>query len=112
MKFLLKWLLNGAIVTLLLMFYADVSFIGAAATATALTLLAYFIGDQFILRSTNNFVATVSDAVLAFVFLWLSAYVWSWTLSIGEILVITALLGIAEWFIHRYVFQTKFIPAA
>ncbi|XID94588.1 DUF2512 family protein [Paenibacillaceae bacterium WGS1546] len=107
MKFVLKWLINGAIVVLLLMYYADVSFIGAAATATVLSLLAYFIGDQFILRSTNNIVATISDAVLAFVFLWLVAYAWNWPLSMGEILVITAMLGVAEWFIHRYVFQTK-----
>jgi len=107
LKFVLKWLINGAIVVPLLMYYADVGFIGATLTATVLTVLAYLIGDQFILRSTNNIVATVSDAVLAFVFLWIVAYTLDWPLSLGEILAITAILGIAEWLIHRYVFQAE-----
>lgn len=108
MKFLLKWLVNGAIVVNLLVFYADVSFINAAITATALTIVAYFIGDQMILRATNNGVATVADAMLAFIVLWLAAMLMDWDLSVGENLIITALLGIAEWFIHRYVFRARF----
>ncbi len=112
MKFILKWIVNGAIVATLLMYYADATFISAAVTATALTVIAYFIGDQLILRSTNNVVATASDAVLAFVFLWMASYFWNWSLSTGEILMITAILGIAEWFLHRHVFQTEInVPA-
>ncbi|WP_211237868.1 hypothetical protein [Cohnella panacarvi] len=42
----MKWLVNGAIVVNLLVFYADVSFINAAITATALTIIAYFIATN------------------------------------------------------------------
>jgi len=108
MKFLAKWLVNGVIVVLLLMYYADVSFIGAAATATALSLIGYLIGDRFILRYTNNAVATICDAVLAYVVLWATATAWNWPLSYGEITVITAILTLAEWFIHRYVYHLDF----
>ncbi|WP_372637678.1 DUF2512 family protein [Cohnella sp.] len=107
MKFVLKWLLNGVIVVTMLMYYAEVSFINAALTATVLTLIAYFVGDQMILRATNNAVATISDAVLAFAVLWGAAYMMDWPLSFGEALIITAILGIAEWFLHRYVFRSN-----
>ncbi|RXZ83195.1 DUF2512 family protein [Paenibacillaceae bacterium] len=104
-KFVLKWLINGVIVVAMLMFYADVSFINAAITGTVLTLITYYVGDQLILRSTNNSVATISDAVMSFLILWLSAKEMGWTLNIGEILIMTAILCIAEWFLHRHVFK-------
>lgn len=107
MKFILKWLVNGAIVVSLLMYYADVSFWNAAITATALTLIAYFVGDQLVLRSTNNIVATLADGVLAYLILWFAADQMDWGLSSGEIFIIAAILGIGEWFIHRYVFHEK-----
>lgn len=107
MKFIMKWLLNGVIVVCLLMMYADVSFIHAAITATALTLIAYVIGDQLILRATNNAFATITDAVLAYLLLWVAADSMNWDLSTGETLVIVAILGIAEWVLHRYVFNSR-----
>lgn len=106
MKFVLKWIVNGAIVVCLLMFYAHVRFWEAAIAATLLTIIAYLVGDQFILRRTNNAAATAADAVLAFVYLWIASYVRDWNLNVGEMLVITVLLGIAEWVMHRYVFGT------
>lgn len=111
MKFILKWLVNGAIVVSLLMYYADASFIPAAITATILTLIAYFIGDLLILRMTNNIIATLSDAVLAFLFLWIAGFVMNWSLSFMEILFISLLLGVAEWVLHRYVFNSNLTAA-
>lgn len=107
MKFLMKWLLNGVIVVTLLMMYADVTFLTAAITATGLTIIAYILGDQLVLRATNNTIATLADAVLAFILLWIAAETLDWSLSVGEILVITAILGIAEWVLHRYVFPSR-----
>ncbi|MFC4809638.1 DUF2512 family protein [Paenibacillus sp. GCM10023250] len=105
MKFVLKWIVNGAIMVASLMYYADASLWYAIVTATVITIIAYFLGDQLILRMTNNLVATVSDAILAYVLLWLAADSFNWPLSAGELLVIAIVLGIAEWFIHRYVLQ-------
>ncbi|MCD9023296.1 DUF2512 family protein [Cohnella silvisoli] len=66
MKFVMKWILDGAVVVLLLMYFADVPFIEAVIAVTALTIIAYGVGDQVILRSTNNAVATLADGVLGF----------------------------------------------
>jgi hypothetical protein len=55
------------------MYFADVSFFEAAITATALTIIAYGVDDQVILRSTNNAVATIADGVLGFFILCIAA---------------------------------------
>jgi hypothetical protein len=104
-KFVMKWILDGAVVALLLIYFADVSFIEAAITATALTIIAYGVGDQVILRSTNNTVATLADGVLGFFILWIAAYSMNWDINIGQILIIAVILAIAEWVVHRYIFQ-------
>jgi len=104
LKFFVKWLINGVIVVTMLMYYADVSFINAAITATVLTIIAYVIGDQLILRASNNMVATISDAVLAFVFFWVAAVIMNWRLDLTEIFFIALMLGVAEWILHRYLF--------
>lgn len=108
MKFVLKWIVNGAIVVALLMYYSNVTVWNAVILATLLTIAAYFIGDQFILRTTNNLVATVVDFILAYGVLWLAADQMDWDLNHTEILTISVIIGIAEWFLHRYVFQTEF----
>lgn len=111
-KFLLKWLINGAIVVALLLYYSEATFWGAVCAATALTVIAYVIGDQLLLRATNNLFATISDFLLAAVYLYAVAYMFNWTLSMGEIVTISLILGIAEWFLHRYVFNEELeVPA-
>lgn len=105
MKFVLKWILNGVIVTLLLMYFANLTVWTAFITASLLTIIAYFLGDQFILRASNNAVATLSDGVLAIVFLWIAASWMDWPLTFGEILIISAVLAVAEWFLHRFLFH-------
>ncbi|WP_159888359.1 DUF2512 family protein [Paenibacillus puerhi] len=108
MKLLLKWIVNGAIVVFMLMYAAEnITIWNALVTATALTLIAYFVGDQIILRMTNNLIATISDGLLAFIFLWAAASLMRWNVTTGEIFAIAIVLGIAEWFMHRYVFQPQ-----
>jgi uncharacterized membrane protein YvlD (DUF360 family) len=103
MKFIIKWILNGIIVTPLLMWYADVSFLTAFVTASVLTIIAYLLGDQLVLRSTNNTVATIADFILAAVFLGLASYLLDWDLTFWETVTISAIVGVAEWVYHRYV---------
>jgi uncharacterized protein YebE (UPF0316 family) len=105
MKFILKWLLNGAIVTLLLMYYADVSFLNAFITASVLTIIAYVVGDQLILRATNNTIATLADFMLAFVLLWIAGESMNWEITLGEIFIISLLVAISEWMFHRFVLR-------
>ena len=103
MKFVIKWVLNGIIVTSLLMWYGDVGFWPAFIAASLLTVIAYLLGDQVLLRNTNNIVATISDFLLAAVYLGVVEYFYDWGLSFGEIGVISALVAVAEWVYHRYV---------
>jgi len=106
-KFLLKWIINGAIVVTLLLYYSEATLWGALCAATALTVIAYVAGDQLLLRATNNLFATISDFVLAAVYLYAVAYLFNWTLSMGEIVTISLILAIAEWYLHRYVFNEE-----
>lgn len=106
-KFLLKWLVNGAVVISLLLYYSNASFWSAAIAATGLTVIAYFLGDQMLLRSTNNMAATVADFLLAAIYLGALSYFLDWWLSMGETLFIALLVGVAEWVLHRFVFNEK-----
>lgn len=108
MKFLLKWIINGVIVITLLMLTGDnISFWSAAVTATILTIIAYVLGDLMILRMTNNIIATLCDALLAFIVLWAAAGFMDWEITAGQVTFTAIVLGFAEWFIHRYIFQPK-----
>lgn len=101
-RFLIKCIANGVVTAALLMWLTEAGFVPALLTALALAVLAWLIGDQLILRLTNNTVATLADGVLAFAFLWFVADVMDWSLTAGELLFITAVLAIVEWTYHRY----------
>jgi hypothetical protein len=108
LKFILKWLVNGAIVVALLLYYTDIGFWNAALAATGLTVVSYLIGDQFLLRTTNNFFAALCDIVLAAIYLAVLSYGFSWDLSWGETAFIAFLIGVAEWVLHRFLFNEEF----
>ena len=102
MKLIIKILINGFIVVSLLTLFTDATFWEATMSATILSVIAYIVGDQIILRTSNNTIATIADAVLAFVYLWAVAYFMNWDLSIGELVIITLILGVAEAVYHRF----------
>lgn len=107
MKFLFKWALNGIIITLMLAWYADVTYLTAFAAASAFAVIAFVAGDMVLLPNTNNTVATVSDFALAAVYFGVIRYIYGWNLSFGEILIISALVAWAEWLYHRYILGQK-----
>lgn len=102
-KFWLKMIINGIIVIPLLYWFTEASFAASLITAAVLCLVAYALGDQIVLRMTNNTVATIADAVLAFLFLWAVASVMKWSLSFWELIVIVAILGVAEFIFHSII---------
>ena len=104
-KFLFKWALNGVIVVIFLTYYADMSYLTAILAATVLTIIAYLIGDVYILPRTGDVVAAIADAVLALAYLMVAALIFDWQLSFGEAAVIAAVLGFAEFFYHRFVLR-------
>jgi membrane protein DedA with SNARE-associated domain len=101
-KFITKIVLNGIIVIPLLMWFAGASFMSAMITAVALAVIAYLLGDQIILRASNNTIATIADAVLAIVFLWMVAYFMNWRINLIQLVTIALVLGVVEAFFHRF----------
>lgn len=101
-RFLVKVLLNGIILVPFLYWFAQTTFWTSVFAALGLTIIAYLIGDQLILRATNNMVATIADAILAFVYLWALAAFFDWPLSWGELLLTVIVLGVVELFYHRF----------
>ena len=100
-RFVRKLVMNGIVVVPLLMWFTEATFWASIVTAVILSTVAFFIGDQLILRMSNNTVATLADAVLAFVYLWIVADTMDWALTIGELFTIVVALGIVEMIYHR-----------
>ncbi|MFD2114640.1 DUF2512 family protein [Paenibacillus yanchengensis] len=106
-KFLLKWLVNVAVIITTLIYYLNMSFLNAFITATVITIISYVIGDQIILRVTNNVVAALLDAVLCFIILFTASFILQWHLSLLTAIYISLLIGVVEWLLHRYIFNNK-----
>ncbi|GAA0380006.1 DUF2512 family protein [Bacillus horti] len=102
MKFLYKLLLNGIVVVLFTQWFTNATFWQSIISAIVFSGLAYVVGDQLILRRSNNTVATIADAGLAFVFFWVVSNMFDWTMSFGELVILTLAIGIAEIAYHRF----------
>lgn len=98
----LKLILNGIVIIPLLMWFTEATFIGALLFALFLCIAAYIVGDQWILRKTNNTIATISDGIMAALLLWIAAVMFDWSLSFMELMAITITLAIVEIFYHRF----------
>lgn len=112
MKFMIKLLLNGFFAVSLLLWFTDATFWEAAVASAVLSVIAYFVGDQLVLRGSNNAIATIVDAILVIVYFWIVAYFLNWDLSTGELLIITVVLGVIEAIFHRYLASDRKKAAA
>ena len=62
------------------------------------------IGDLLILPASNNTVATLADAGLALATIYMFNYLWDARyISFYDALVAAAVIGVGEWFFHKYV---------
>jgi len=100
-KLLQKILWNSLVLIPLIMGFSNATFIESLLAVIGLGLFAFAIGDQFVLRMSNNLVATVADAVLAYLFLLFVSDWLRWTLDGAEILVLIIALGVVEFLFHR-----------
>jgi hypothetical protein len=99
--FIRKIIMNGIVVVPLLMWLSEASFWNSVVTALILIVVAYFAGDQIILRLSNNTIAVIADVALALFYLWAVAYMMDWTLTMVEISIISLALGAVEFIFHR-----------
>ncbi|MDR7316475.1 DUF2512 family protein [Brevibacillus nitrificans] len=101
-RFLVKIVMNGIILVPLLLWYTEATVFTAIVATLLFSVIAYLVGDRLILRASNNLVATVSDAVLAVVYLWVASAVMHWSLHWGELLFTAVLLGVVELLYHFF----------
>ncbi|PAD20844.1 YndM family protein [Terribacillus saccharophilus] len=114
---LIKFIMILAVLWIVFTLMFDTEFSDTLLMSVVLTIAAYVIGDLLILSragdrskpdgdfTKRNAIATVSDAILTFIVLW----------ALGEALlnpddnvvmaslISTVIIGIGEWFFHRYV---------
>lgn len=99
--FFRKVIMNGIVLIPMIMWLSNATFWQTAIAALGLCALAYLFGDQYILRRTNNTIATSVDAMLIFTYLWIVARWLDWSLTLGEIAFITVILCAVEWIFHH-----------
>lgn len=79
--------------------------------SVALTLVAYLLGDLLVLPAAGNLVAVAADAILAMVILWAGTAMLTGTAPLSTLLIATVLLGVFEFFFHRYLLARGIVPA-
>ena len=106
---LIKFVMIALVLEIALNLLTNLTFGDILYIAAVITVLAYIIGDLFILPATNNTVATVADAGLAFVTIYAFNFVWGVRyISFLDALIAAAVLGLGEWFFHKYVASNVF----
>lgn len=101
-RFFWKLVLNGALVTAMMMWLAGTGFGASLIVAVVIASTSYVVGDKIVLRMTNNLVATLADALMAFLFLWFVAARSDLPYTLGEITLTAIALGIVEFVYHRF----------
>ncbi|KJS65663.1 MAG: hypothetical protein JL50_16760 [Peptococcaceae bacterium BICA1-7] len=75
-----------------------------------LSVIAYLAGDLLVLPAANNTAATATDVVLAALVFGFGVRFFNGSgLSIGELIFFSAVVGISEWFLHKY--MARFVLA-
>jgi hypothetical protein len=93
-------MLNGIIAVPLVLWLSNAGFVEAAVAAVILSVIAYILGDRFILPATNNTVATIADFGLAYVYFWVVSSFLFWDLSLGEVFWIALGVAVVELWFH------------
>jgi hypothetical protein len=100
---LTKFVIVAIILEVVYKLMTNLSFGKILMIALAVTAISYLIGDLLILAISNNTIATLSDAVLAFVTIYLFDYVATFgSITITNALIAAVVIGIGEWFFHKY----------
>ncbi len=101
---LIKFAVIAIVLEFTMLFLTNLNFIEILYVALTVTLVAYVVGDLLILPLSNNTVATLADAGLAAFIIYLYNFAWVNSLiTFTTAIIAGALVGIAEWFFHKYV---------
>ncbi|MFD0698173.1 DUF2512 family protein [Paenibacillus sp. GCM10027628] len=102
-KFFVKMLLNGIFIVPLLLYFTQATLTEALLSSYAFSILSYFAIDQFLLRLTGNWIATLADVFLIYAFLWIvENFLLNWSLTYMNMMIIAVAFGVIEFFMHSY----------
>ncbi len=104
-KIAAKVVVNTIIVVASLMMLSNAGLWSSILAALVLGVIAYVVGDMLILPATSNIVATLADAVLAYVVLWAASAMAGWTMSYMDLLVPVVILGAVEYIFHIWLLR-------
>lgn len=106
---LIKFIMVTVVLEIVLSLMTNLTFTEILNISIAVTLIAYAIGDLYILSSSNNTIATVADFVLTLVTIYLSNYILNIReISFTDAFVSALVLGIGEWIFHKYIARNVF----
>lgn len=101
---IIKFIMVAAVLEIILGMLTNFSFTQILYISLTVTVAAYVIGDLLILPASNNTIATVADSGLAAFVLYMFNFFWiPRQISLLDALICAAVLGIGEWFFHKYV---------
>lgn len=104
-----KFLLQGALLTILLPWTFHVSIGRAIFVSATLWAVSFLIGDMAILPATNAVIAAFSDFVLAAVALYLMMRGVAPRETFAGVVAVAAVIGIAEYFYHHYLMELHLV---
>lgn len=109
MAIILKFIVVLVLLEIILSLMTALSVAQILVISAVVTIISYVIGDLLILAVSSNTVATLSDAVLAFLSIWLFNYVpYYGGITVGDAVVCAVVLGVVEIFFHKYVARAIF----
>ena len=106
-----KAIMIWAILWVVLTGFYDVSFMDSTIVGVIIVVMIYVLGDLIILRKIGNVAATVADAGTAAVILWIYLSSMDYTTDLWmKVLVPAVLIGVAEWFFHKWLLKQGIVP--
>lgn len=106
---LAKFVIIAIILEITLGLMTDLNFTEVLMISLSVTILAYLLGDLFILSISNNTIATIADIGLTFLIILAFNYVYGYgRISYWASIVSAVVVGIGEWFFHKYVARHVF----
>lgn len=106
---LIKFIMVAVVLELIFSMMTNLTLGNIIIISAAVTVLSYVIGDLLILPATNNSVATFADAGLSLFTVYMFNFLWNTReISFIDSLIAASVLGLGEWFFHKYVANNVF----
>jgi len=100
-KLVVKLMMSCVVSIPLLYWLTDASLTQIIVSSAVLAVISFFVGDQWLLRKSNNTTAVAADIGLSGLYYWAVAAWYGWTLSFTELAVIVVFVAVVEAMYHR-----------